>query len=188
MNQATPLFVRNGHCVSCGRAAERRSLECPYCGEQVWHPSAWYAARWCILLAPGLLVLSAAALLTAVPPCWWHALLCRVCSVPPTAAWLAACALGLLALPADTDGSATGAKDSLRRQQREAMFGGAAQALSAVTGTVLLAAVPQLPPPSLLVSLTLFACAALLPLFFRIPWSRLAAAAALAMAAAVSIL
>ncbi|NLG01510.1 MAG: hypothetical protein GX565_15375 [Lentisphaerae bacterium] len=186
MNQATPLFVRNGHCVSCGRAAERGSLDCPYCGEQVWHPRIWYALRRCILPATALLVLSAGALLTAAPG--WHALHRSVCSAPLTAAWLAACALGWLALPADTDGSATGAKDALRRQQREAMFGGAAQALSAVTGTVLLAAVPHLPLPSLPVSLALFTCSALLPLFFRIPWSRLAAAAALAMTAAASIL
>lgn len=186
MNPTTPLFVRNGHCVSCGRAAERRSLDCPYCGEQVWHPRVWHAARWSFLLAPAPLMLSAATLLTTAPG--WHAILRSVCAAPLTAAWLAACALGLLALPADTDGNATGAKGYLRRQQREAMLGGIVQALSAVTGTVLLTAVPHLPMSSLLVSLPLFTCSVLLPFFFRIPWSRLAASAALAMAAAVSIL
>ncbi len=186
MKQTTPLFVRNGHCVSCGRAAERRTLVCPYCGERVWHPGIWHVTRWCILLAPAPLMLGAAALLTATPG--WHGLYRNMCSAPLAATWLAACALGLLALPADTDGSATGAKDALRRQQLEALFGGAIQALCAVTGAVLLTAIPQPSLLSLLVGLPLLSCAALMPLVFRIPWLRLAAAVALAAAVVASIL
>lgn len=186
MNKATPLFVQNGHCVSCGRATERRATDCPYCGEMIWHPSAWHVARWCVLLAPAVLILSAVALLAVSPG--WHAIFHNLRSTPLVAAWLAASGLGLLALPTNTDSSATGAKADLRRQQLEAMFGGAIQALSAVTGTVLLIASPCLSPFILLVGITLLTCSALLPVFFRITWHRLVATATLAIAAAVSIL
>ncbi|MGI6389425.1 MAG: hypothetical protein ACOX7Q_04405 [Kiritimatiellia bacterium] len=186
MNKTTPSFVRNGYCVSCDRAAERRAITCPYCGEQVWHPRAWHVTRWCVLLAPAVLVSIAVAWLTASPG--WHAIFHHLRSAPLIAAWLAASGLGLLVLPADTDSSAAGAKADLRRLQLEAILGGIAQALSAVIGTALLAAIPRLSLPVLLVGFALLTCAVLLPRFFRIPWCRLAAAAALAIAAAISIL
>jgi len=186
MNKTTPLFVRNGYCVSCDRAAERRAIHCPYCGEQVWHPRAWHVARWCVLLAPAVLLVITGVLLTVSPG--WHAFFRNLRSAPLIAAWLAASGLGVLALPADTDGSAAGAKADLRRQQLEAMFGGIVQALSAVTGTILLAVAPRLSLSVLLIGLALLTCAVLLPRFFRIPWCRLAAAVALAIAAAISIL
>ncbi|HRT28957.1 MAG TPA: hypothetical protein P5527_04105 [Kiritimatiellia bacterium] len=186
MNKTTPLFVRNRHCVSCDRVAERRAIDCPYCGEQVWHPKAWHVARRCVLLAPVVLAVAATVLLTVSPG--WHALFRSLCSAPLAATWLAASGLGLLALPADTESSAAGAKADLRRRQLEAMLGGVVQAFSAVTGALLLAAAPRPSLPILLVGLALLTCSTLLPLFFRIPWCRLAAAAALATAVAVSIL
>ncbi len=177
--------VRCGHCVACGRQAERNACVCPYCGERVWRPGLWHAARGGVLLLPPALLAGAAFRLAAEPG--WRVLFSRLCAAPPAAIWLAASALGLLALPADTDGSVAGTDGDLRRQQVEALLGGAAQALYAVAGAALLAAAPRPSLPALLLAVPLFAAAAFLPFFLRIPRSQLAAAAALA-AAAVSIL
>lgn len=178
--------VSSGHCVACGRQAERNACVCPYCGERVWRPWLWHAARCGVLLLPPALLVGAAFRLTAEPG--WHALFSRLRAAPPAAIWLAASALGLLALPADTDGSVAGTDGDLRRQQVEALLGGAAQALYTVTGAVLLAAAPRPSLPVLLLAVPLFAGAAFLPFFLRIPRPRPAAAAALAAAAAASIL
>ena len=178
--------VRGGHCVACGRQAERNACACPYCGERVWRPWLWHAARRGVLLLPPALLAGAAFRLAAEPG--WRALFSRLCAAPPAAIWLAASALGLLALPADTDGSVAGTDGDLRRQQVEALLGGAAQALYTVTGAVLLAAAPRPSLPVLLLAVPLFAGAAFLPFFLRIPRPRPAAAAALAAAAAASIL
>ncbi len=177
--------VRKGHCVACSRPAAHAACRCPYCGEPVWHPRLWHTARWCVLLVPPAWMLGAVFLMSASPG--WTTIFSCLRGMQPLPAWLAATALGLLALPTDTDDSVSGTPCALRRRQFETVFGGIVQALYAVTGAVMLATSADRFIPALFLDLPLFAGAALLPFFLRIPWPRQVASSILA-AAALSIL
>jgi hypothetical protein len=170
----------NGLCVSCGRRAGRGDIRCPYCEEQVWRSPAWRAARWSALFLPPVFLVCLATLAARD----WPVAAVRRLADRPFSAFLFATATGLLLLPVPDDGWMAGSAADLRRHQIQAHLGGWAMGVYAALGTALFAAsaTHRVGSAALLFGLGLSIAA--MPLFLRIPWRGLFAAALFAAALA----
>ena len=175
----------NGTCVSCGRRSGPYARSCPYCGEQVWQPLWRRAGQWCVLLLPPLLLAGLAG--SAHPD--WKALAGLARSARPACGLLFAAGTGLLLLPVADGDLVASSRAALRHWQAGALLGGwlmgawAAAAAAALSyGTA-----PGPLPAAWLLAAGVGLCVAAMPLFFRIPWRSLAAAALLAAALIASV-
>jgi hypothetical protein len=173
---------KNGVCVSCGRRAGRRDVHCPYCGEQVWRPRAWRAARLGVLLLPPLFL----ACLTASDAGGRPAAILRRIAGQPFSAFLFAAAVGLFLLPVSDDDRAAEAAADLRRHQIQALLGGWAMGVYAAVGAATFAAGATHRAGATALAFGLGLSTAAMPLFLRIPGRSLLAAALLAAAVAGS--
>jgi hypothetical protein len=159
-------------CVACGRAAGRYERACVYCGERVWRPSGYRAAHAAWIAAPPALLLWLTA---AVRPDWRAA--CRtVLGGGAFAGYLFAAGAGLLLLPLEDDDLVTASDAERFRWQALSHAGALLCGGYAALGAACLACGARVGPAAWAAGLAVFACIAIAPLFFRIPWRAVAAA------------
>jgi hypothetical protein len=136
----------------------------------------WRAARWGVFLLPPVLLAGMAAFGAR------GGAAVRRLAEHPLNACLFAAGVGLLLLPVADGDLVEGAPADLRRRQAQALLGGWLMGLYAATGAAVFAASPQIRVLPCLSAFALGLCVAMTPLFWRIPWRSLAAAALLAAA------
>lgn len=169
-----------GVCVSCGRASGRYYLTCPYCGEQVWQPRWRRTGQSALLVLPPLLLALLAT--TTRPDMSGFAQAMR--SVPPALGFLFAAGIGLLLMPPPDSDVVISSRAEGFRWQLCAILGGWLMGLYTAAGTVCLSYGRETGTCAWLTVSLAAACVVAAPLFFRIPWRSLAAAALLAAALA----
>lgn len=165
--------LRAGVCVSCGRKSGRRYRVCPYCGEQVWQRLEWRGACVTVVALPPLLAVALVAL--SKPD--WTALAQAARSVSPTLGFLFSAGIGLLFLPCPDDDLVVSSHAELLRWQAQAVAGALLCGGYAAVTAISLCFGRTVGCGAWLTGFAIAACVIAAPLFFRIPWRALAAAA-----------
>lgn len=168
----------DGVCVSCGRMPGRPYRRCPYCGEAVWHPFWRRAVSVSLVVVPPVLT----ALLVSMTQPDWAGTVQTLRTAPPAIGFLFAAGFGMLLLPcADSDLVVSSCAEQARWHAL-AVGGGLLCGCYAALTAVCLCFGRRLEGSSWLLGGAVLACVASAPLFFRIPWRALAAAAMIAAA------
>ena len=174
-------ILKTGVCVSCGRESGRHYRICPYCGEQVWQP-VWRRAVCAALLALPPLLIAALAFLSQPD---WVALAQATKKVPPALGFLFAVGVGLLLTPQSDDDLVVSSRAELVRWQVVAVGGTLLCGGYAAAVAVCLFFGHASGVGAWLAAGTTAACIIAAPLFFRIPWRALVAAALIVAAIAL---
>jgi len=121
MNKEPPLksVHKAGECVSCGRCPGRSYRQCPYCGEQVWHPLWYRLGKGVVVFLPPLL-----SALLILPVCGpeWRSSLRALCQLHAVSGFMVATGVGVLILPPAMDGVIVSSRRELMLIQAEKVF------------------------------------------------------------------